>query len=224
MCLGDSLTDTLISHGVPGFSLHKHERVALLVEAVGGMTKAAEIADVATDTVNKWRKEGAKLPLDGMLALAVAAGVSLDWVATGYQIRPDIEARGVGVDDASAAGFRPLASHDSEGVAPFAANPAYLSERFGVSPEHVRYFEVTDPGQSPEIPIGALAFYDGRPVAHPRSGLHVVLVGGELLVRRINFLPDGSAELAADNIPTWRYPLVEPVPPIYKLLWTTEEA
>lgn len=70
--------------------LERHERVSLLVEWVGGLARAAEIAQVTSSTINNWRKEGATLPVDGMLLLCQAAGLSLDWVATGHMIRPDL--------------------------------------------------------------------------------------------------------------------------------------
>lgn len=71
-------------------ALERHERVALLVEWVGGLKRAAKIADVSVDTINNWRKPSAALSIDGMLKLTRAAGLSLDWVATGHMIRPDV--------------------------------------------------------------------------------------------------------------------------------------
>lgn len=70
--------------------LARYERVALLVEWVGGLARAAEIARVTTSTINNWRKKGAALPVDGMLLLCTEAGLSLDWIATGHMIRPDL--------------------------------------------------------------------------------------------------------------------------------------
>ena len=70
----------------------RHERVGQLVELVGGLQRAAEITAAHPDTVNKWRRPGAKLPLDGMLRLCEAAGRTLDWLATGHDTRPDLRA------------------------------------------------------------------------------------------------------------------------------------
>ena len=70
--------------------LDRHERVALLVECVGGLSRAARIAEASPATVNNWRKEGAALPIDGMLRLCQAAGLPLDWVASGHLVRPDL--------------------------------------------------------------------------------------------------------------------------------------
>lgn len=68
-----------------------NERVSLLVDLAGGLTAAARLAKVTSDTVNNWRKPGARLPLHGVLPLCVAAGVSLDWLATGHMVRPDLQ-------------------------------------------------------------------------------------------------------------------------------------
>ncbi|MDB5586196.1 MAG: hypothetical protein JWP26_1166 [Devosia sp.] len=48
----------------------------MLVEMVGGLAKAAKLAKVSPDTVNNWRKEGARLPVDGILPIAIEAKVT----------------------------------------------------------------------------------------------------------------------------------------------------
>lgn len=78
--------DTLITSDV----FPRHERVALLVELVGGLSRAAALAEVSPATISNWRKPGATLQIDGVLALCLEAGVSLDWLATGHMVRPDL--------------------------------------------------------------------------------------------------------------------------------------
>lgn len=61
--------------------LPRHEKVALLVRLVGGVGPAARIAKVSRSTIVNWRKPDANQPIEGLIALAIAAHVSLDWVA-----------------------------------------------------------------------------------------------------------------------------------------------
>lgn len=60
-----------------------NQRVAFLVTCVGGLAAAARICEVSPDTINNWRKDGAKLPLMSVFQLCVKVGLTLDWVATG---------------------------------------------------------------------------------------------------------------------------------------------
>ncbi|MDB5586197.1 MAG: Bacteriophage repressor helix-turn-helix domain [Devosia sp.] len=55
--------------------------MALVVRLLGGTGRAAKIAKVSRSTIDNWRKEGVSQPIDGLLTLAVAAGISLDWLA-----------------------------------------------------------------------------------------------------------------------------------------------
>lgn len=66
-------------------------RIAQLVELVGGQGKAAEVAGVSRATVQKWRSAQARPPLIEIGRLAAAAGVSVDWVATGNEYNPHTE-------------------------------------------------------------------------------------------------------------------------------------
>lgn len=59
----------------------RHEKVALLVRLVGGVGPAARIAKVSRSTIVNWRKPEANQPIEGLIALATAARVSLDWLA-----------------------------------------------------------------------------------------------------------------------------------------------
>lgn len=66
-------------------------RIAQLVELVGGQGRAAEIAEVSRATVQKWRSAQARPPLIEISRLAAAAGVSVDWVASGIEYNPHTE-------------------------------------------------------------------------------------------------------------------------------------
>lgn len=60
----------------------------MCVRIVGGVGEAARIADVSRSTIVNWRKEGANQTIEGLLALAIEARVSLDWLAGNDDERP----------------------------------------------------------------------------------------------------------------------------------------
>lgn len=223
---------------IPAVSLARHERVTLLVEAVGGLKRASEIAGVSADTINNWRKEGAKLPMDGMLQLSQAAGVSLDWVATGHMVRPDLlDWTGPGLADGPASNFgglgferlMPLRAERAAGggvevnrfiPSEIAVSGQWLKREFGLDADRARYAILDDDGMAPRLGRGALVVLDAQPQKQLRSGV-VLLEGDELVARRLYRMPDGYFELLADGDANWRYRTnrLDQLPPLHRIVW-----
>jgi hypothetical protein len=227
--------------GAPGFALTQAERIAALVAAVGGPVKAAAIIGKTRTHIDNMRKPDAPLRLDDVLALATAAGVSLDWVATGHHVRPDLSARIAEtgeLQDAGAAGFGGLPGFARlQPVRPevvraggrsverwmpsdIAVSAQWLDGMFGLTSDSARYAKAGDAGMAPAIGKDALVIVDMRP-ATLRTGIYLVGVGDELLARRLSRLPGGAAELIADGDARWRYAL--PAEPgeleLYRIVW-----
>ncbi|WP_088699682.1 helix-turn-helix domain-containing protein [Halomonas campaniensis] len=59
------------------------ERVAIAINRVGGSTKMAEIAGVSTSVLSKWRRGESDPSRSRLIKMASAAGISLEWLATG---------------------------------------------------------------------------------------------------------------------------------------------
>ena len=227
---------------VPGFTLEIHERVTALVEMAGGLVESSKLAGVDRDTVNNWRKAGARVPLLGLLPLAIRAGVTLDWVATGHQQRPDIEALGwrqLGAEDQAGAspapGLMQIAPLKGEVQAQggqlvrrlepsvFAVSELWLKERHGLAVEELRYVVAGDDGMASLMPKGSLVIVHAEPVRALTPGLYVVESGPLLLARRLNVTLEGTYELAADDNPTWRYPLPSKRPPLFRVIWSIRQ-
>src|SRR6218665_1211478 len=203
--------------GRPGFAMTLEERISQLVTMVGGPVKAAAIIGKTRTHIDNMRKPEAPLRLDDALALAREAGVTLDWVATGYHVRPDLAERPE-LDDAapgrfgSLPGFARLLPLKPETVvaggrsverwtpSDIAVSAQWLNNAFGLDGDTARYAEAGDAGMAPLIAKGSLLIVDIR-AARPRTGLHLVGVGDKLLARRLNRLPGGSADLVADADP-----------------------
>jgi phage repressor protein C with HTH and peptisase S24 domain len=190
------------------------------------------------------RKSDAPLRLDDVLALARAAGVSLDWVATGYQVRPDLLERAARPDgelaDAGTPGFgglpgfarlQPLrpevitaAGRAIERWTPsdIAVSAQWLDSAFGLSTDTARYAFAGDGGMEPLIKKGTFVIVDAR-ATPARTGVYLVEVGDELLPRRLSRMPGGNSELIADADPRWRYTLPAEETAslaLYRIVWT----
>ena len=193
------------------------QRIAALVSAVGGPVRAAALLGKTRTHIDNMRKPDAPLRLEDVLVLAREAGVTLDWVAGGGQVRTDLH----GLADAGSAGLdtlpnfvrllplRPevvmVGGRTIERWMPseFAVSAPWL-DGFGLSEATACYAVAGDDGMAPAIGKGAFLVLDVRRQP-PRTGLYLVAVGDELLPRRLQRLPDGTAELIADADPRWRF-------------------
>ncbi len=235
------LSRTTKTFGVPGFDLEFHQRVAMLVEMVGGLGRAAEVVGKDTETVNRWRKKGARVPIEGLLPLAVAGRVTLDWVATGHQQRPDILALGWAQSGLGLAEDKPpfnaldgfvrlapvqpelqrAAGRRIERYEPsaIAVAKAWLQHDLGLRPDDARYAVLQDDGMAPLMAEGAFVVVDIRP-AQPRRGIYLVELGDEFVARRLAMMPDGRMELTAAE-PNWRFTIdpARPLPRLHRIVW-----
>ena len=206
----------------------QEERIAALVGAVGGPVRAATLIGKTRTHVDNMRKAGAPLRLKDVLILAREAGVTLDWVATGQTVRADL--RGLAEPEAAFGappGFVQLLPL-RPGIGTGAGTPEVTSDlavsrqwldQLGLTEETARYALAGDGGMAPAIGKGAFVVVDARALP-PRTGLYLVVVGEELLARRLSRLPDGTSELIADAIPRWRFVVegggeVE----LYRIVW-----
>lgn len=197
----------------------------MLVEAVGGLRRAAELAGVNPDTVNNWRKPGARLPLDGIYPLAVEAGVSLDWVKTGYQVRQDLAA---GMVEAAPAAdqVRLEALRPSDRLQDFFVGAGWLSRALRLTPETARVAVVEDDGMGPAIREGATVIVDIGATMPPTGP--VLMVSDKLLARRLTWVAStGRAMLTADLFGQWRLEGghdAGDLPELHRIAWVAQPA
>lgn len=78
---------------VPTYTPEVGSRIADAIDAVGGLRAAAKFAGVSEDSLASWRDGKTRPSFFGLLGLATAADVSLDWLATGREAeRPAADA------------------------------------------------------------------------------------------------------------------------------------
>ncbi len=179
----------------------REKRVEQLIAAAGGPTRAAELLKVSRATIYSWTKPDARLPFDEMEALARIGGVSLDWIATGYDRRPDLgpqipkeflvlyryEAR---------RGDKLVEIEDAGGDIAF--REEWLTS-IGISKGNAGLLTVEGDAMAPTIQGGTTVVVDRGVISIAGGGLYAMLHGGSISVRRVQVLRDGSLKLIADN-------------------------
>jgi len=208
------------SIGIVGYEVAQHERIAALIAAVGGPVKAAAVINRTRTHIDNLRKPDYPVTLKDLLPLCIEAGVSIDWVATGHQIRPDLEAALLGPKEGFASLLPLNAATDPELVMP----DTWFSEVLQLPPESARYAMLADDGLAPRLPRGAMAVVDIRP-APLRSGDYLVGLEEGFVARHLISLPGGKRELVADTLP-WRLDLDGATLPAgtHRIVWHGQRA
>ncbi len=183
------------------------ERIKALIESVGGLSRASDIAGVSHDTLAKWRDGKARPAFYGLATLARAAGKTADWVLTGViwapptEIAPDLGHEftlvpRLGVEASAGHGLVALAEEVTERLA---FKTDWLRD-MGLSPAFVGLVTCRGDSQDPVIKDGALMLVDMRPDQVIRSGcFYVIVLEGDVLVKLINRRTDGTIELISHN-------------------------
>lgn len=186
--------------GVKGSSLTRQQRLAMLVASAGGPTKAAETLQISRGTLHNWMtKENARLPFDVVETLARAAGVSLEWVATGRESRADAITRGMSVlyryEVGRAGELIEIADHGTD----VAFRNEFLVALGIPHPERAALLSVTGDAMAPTVPQGSLLVIDRGASSITDPGIYALTTAAGVAVRRAQPMLDGGLKLIADN-------------------------
>lgn len=186
---------------VTGYSMSRSERIEMLIAAVGGPTKAAELLKVSRATLHNWTsKPDARLPFDEIEALARAGGVSMDWVATGYERRPSTEnseQEFVIVYRYEPGQSGTLVRMDENG-----GDIAFRNEwlkTINIKAGDAGLLVAHGDAMAPTISDGTTVIVDRSVTRVSADGIYAIAHGMVLTIRRVQILVDGSLKLLADN-------------------------
>jgi len=205
---------------VPGSSLdlgaeNRAERLRQAVQATGGTAEAARRAGVPISTLGGYLA-GGEMKLSTAAALAAATGVSLDWLASGRAAVHEMamaapshsregalpEAPGtVVIDryDARAAAGKSGSFPDGRVIEQVRFNEEWVRVKLRRRPENLSILEAWGDSMTPTIGDGDVLMID-RSVTDVVSGrLYVLNLDGELLVKRLQRLRNGTILLISDN-------------------------
>lgn len=192
-----------LAFGIDGRSLTLGQRIEQCITAAGGLNAAAEVVGMTPQGLRRLVREESLRgpPLLSMLGLAQKAGVTLDWIATGYDRRPDL---GLVPNQQFAVVARYEAKPDGSTIeiadhgGDVAFREAWL-DRLGVHRGHAGLITMRGDAMVPTIRDGATLIVDRAATAITGVGIYALLIGREIGVRRAQILRDGSVKLSADN-------------------------
>jgi hypothetical protein len=171
-----------------------------VIAAIGTVRKSGQVAHVSEDQVGKWRDGKARPPFHAMIALARAAEVSVQWLATGEGPRESPSAllraglppsellRVPRVRLALAPGAPPrLVPVGTHGT----VTAAEARQAGNGDPEALMLADLPD-GLPPAIPAHAELLLDASQAEpRPEGGLYVFSEGGQVFVRWLQRDPAG---------------------------------
>ncbi|MCB1520664.1 MAG: LexA family transcriptional regulator [Hyphomicrobiaceae bacterium] len=181
------------------------DRIEWLVTEVGGPTNAARVAEVSRQTIDRWRSGDARLPFLEAYRLARRAGVSLDWLATGFDVVPDPSDKKQSESQQFAVVHRYEPGQGGELVEIVDSHDTLIAFREGwlrnlsMQPQNAALLLVSGDVMAPTIRDRDLILIDRAIKAIAGDGIYALLRGGALTIRRAQVMIDGSVMLIADN-------------------------
>lgn len=197
-------------------------RIAFCVDKIGKKGDAASFAGVSPEQLNKWIKGTVKVPVEALRVVAQAANVDFSWLATGEGIAPpggpiQIGFAGEFMDPADTVAFNEpgmIAIPRYDEVRPSAgpgstAGDEQLSTRvaverrwlgdIGVQTSAAVILAAQGDSMEPTIRNGSPMLIDTSKKEVRHGFIYVFDVDGDLMVKRVARLPDGSFDLISDN-------------------------
>lgn len=203
----------------------------MVLERIGTLIKAGEIAGVSDEQVARWRDGKAKPTFSGIAALTYAAGKSLDWLVTGREgggeshhgadFALTINDGGPGkvslfqakerlssefaliprLDIQASAGSGRIA--DSEDALEYLAFQSTWLRSRGINPSSARILSARGDSMEETIRDGDVLLVDTSINRVKDNAIYVVVYGDMVLVKRVHGRLNGSLQLISDNP---RYP------------------
>ena len=172
-------------------------RLQVLANANGGITGLAKKAHVAASSLSRCSK-GQEPALATALAVCTAAGVSLDWLATGdgpSQLSGQYQIPFYDVEASAGHGAVPP---EFQTAATSLSIPSTLLPPHNVAASDLCALQAKGDSMEPTLRNGALLIVD-RSDQQIREGIYVVSRGEVLLVKRIQLRENHTFRLKSDN-------------------------
>lgn len=187
-----------------------YERLRTVLARVGELKRAAELTGFSPDQVAKWRDAKARPPFGPMAILSAAAGCSLDWLATGETSTPvsDEQAAGTPAPMPAETALLPLLNVVGSAGPGYANGDVEIVERLpfsrlllrqlGVNPDKAQFITHSGDSMVPTLADGGVCLIDTARNRPSGDGIYALMVGDELLVKRLAFGAKGLT-LISDN-------------------------
>lgn len=178
----------------------------LVVKHGGGSSDAfGRLCGFNGESVRQWINEKSKPSMDKLIAIAENCGVSLDWLMLGARQEQLPEEAGPfsfvrRYDVRASAGPGALVPFDDiNDSEQFVAFRTEWLRRIGVSPRRAEVLIAVGDSMEPTIRDQDLLLVDREIDRIVDNGIYVLVLGGLVLVKRVQTRHDGSVILISDN-------------------------
>ncbi len=180
-------------------------RLRLIMQQFGSVADLARAVGVSDNAIYKWVSGRGQPGMISLVNLAKAAGVSVEWLATGRGAPAKGQAR------SSEPEFTAMPRHQLRGNdgRPAIQSPQivdylnfkseWLQRVLAADPKNLVLAEAVGDSMSPTLDEGDLALVDVRDNRFRSDGLYVLRDGGDLSIKRVQRQPDGALVLRSDN-------------------------
>lgn len=184
-------------------------RLRLIMQQFGSVADLARAVGVSDNAIYKWVSGRGQPSMISLVNLAKAAGVSVEWLATGRGASGRIKSDASGpaetcdsivtTDKASRAAGEPAPPPSPQIVDYVRLRADWLQRVLGADARSVAIVVAVGDSMAPTIDEGDLAVVDLRENRFRYDGIYVIHAGNELAIKRIQRQPDGKLLIRGDN-------------------------
>lgn len=198
----------------------------------GSVAELARAIGVSDNAIYKWLAGRGQPSLPSVVAIARAAGVSVEWLATGREaiVRSGGPVRIAVAGDYTfmprgeirAGGPRGTRLRSSLIVDVLAFGIGWLEHRFAADPERLMLLEVSGDSMAPTLREGDLVLADLRQTRAGIDGVYVLREQNDLVVKRIQRQRVGTALTIRSDNPAYEPSVTSPgsVSIVGRVIWT----
>jgi phage repressor protein C with HTH and peptisase S24 domain len=204
-------------------------RLTQVIESFGSVVAVAKAVGVSDNAIYKWLAGRGQPSVTNLVALARAARVSIEWLATGEESKQSAQAITRAVEHGDFI-FMPRNrirfSSGREGILrsdqvvdSIAFRAEWVKKRLSTESRDLLLIEVVGDSMAPTVEDGDLILAD---LAEPRfrqDGIYLLRHDSGLAVKRIQRRPDGKLLIRSDN-PKYEAMVVPTVNVIGRVIWT----
>ena len=194
---------------VEGIERGFQSRLDQVLKQFGSVAEMARSVGVSDNAIYKWMSGRGQPSVANLVALARAARVSVEWLATGHEIAVIKRAMGHSTEhgdyvfvpryDVKGAAARggPLRS---EQIVDFLAfKTEWVKSRLKTDPRNLLLIEAAGDAMAPTLEDGDLLLVDLEEPRFRHDGVYVLRREHELAVKRVQRRPEGTLTVRSDN-------------------------
>jgi phage repressor protein C with HTH and peptisase S24 domain len=183
-------------------------RLRLIMQQFGSVADLARAVGVSDNAIYKWVSGRGQPSMMSLVNLSKAAGVSVEWLATGRGAPTKAKGDHQGSEAAIAASVarNSLQPGSDRGVPQnqqvvdyLSFRPDWLQRAFNLDLRSMALVEVIGDSMSPTADGGDVVLVDLRETRFRHDGIYVLHTGGDLAVKRLQRQPDGTLMMRSDN-------------------------